>query len=190
MIAADSLALLERNAQLHRRILALAGILATAAILLLTGYCTGGRRTRTGLAIAAIHAKQDTIRDTIRVVEQRLVVDTQRVRVTADGATVARAAFDSAEHAVLAIADTSSVLPDSIVLPALHVCDQALARDSIAYVALAANLTDMTIDRNAQRDRADGDEAEMKILKPPKFGFKSGLATGLALMIGLAHFVR
>lgn len=187
MNAADGITALEREAALHRSLFTALGILAVAALLLLAGYCAGGRRAPINSAVAAINGKRDTLRDTIRVVEQRLVVDTMRVRVTADGATVARTSFDSAEKTVIAAANRSDSVASSAVIPAMHLCDVALVKDSIAYAALKVNLADMEIDRNAQRDRADNDEAELKILKPPRLTFTEGAIAGATLVLAVTH---
>jgi hypothetical protein len=190
MNAADGITALEREAALHRSLFTAFGIVAVAAVLLLAGYCAGGRHVKTNLAVAAINAKRDTLRDTIRVAEVRLIHDTVAQHATKAKADTARTSFDSAEKTVIAAANRSDSVASSTVIPAMHLCDVALAKDSIAYVALSATLADMTIDRNAQRGRADNDEAELKILKPPRFGFKSGAASAAAVILLIAHFVR
>jgi hypothetical protein len=187
MNAADGITALERDAKLHRSLFTAFGVGAVAALLLLAGYCAGGRHVKTNLAVAAIDARRDTLRDTIRVAEQRLVHDTVLARATKATADTARATFASAEATVDAAASRSDSVASSTVVPAMHLCDVALAKDSIAYVAVVATLADMTIDRNAQRDRADADEAELKILKPPRFGLKDGIVLGATAALAVTH---
>lgn len=161
-----------------------------AASIALFAYCAGSERGAKHTTIAAIVAHRDTVLDTIRVVEQRLRVDTVRVRVTADGAQKQRAAFDSAARAVEAVAETAPSVPTTLVLPALHVCRQALAADSTAYTAVVATLADMTESRDAEHAARLDDERELKVLKPPRFGFRSGLLVGIAAVAAVVHFVR
>lgn len=189
MSAADSLKSLEQRA-LAMRSLRVVLIVAVALLVLLATYCAGRAHGAKDQKITVLDSVHTVLVDTIHAVEHRIVVDTQRVRVAKDGATVAHAAFDTAAAQVLAVADTARSIPDSLVVPAIHLCTTALTADSIAYVALGAAFTDMTTDRNAQRDRADTDEAEMKILKPPRFGFKTGAVTGVLAVLTLLHFLR
>jgi hypothetical protein len=74
------------------------------------------------------------------------------------------------------------------VIPALYACSQAIQADTIAYRAEAVALTDMTTDRDLWKARAELDETNMP--KPSRFGFKSGVAAGAALVALIVHFVR
>jgi hypothetical protein len=167
----------------------LAVFAGAAALLFALGFCTGTSHAPNP-AIAQLDAHRDTVRDTIRVVEARIHVDTVRVAATVATAKLERRAVDSTERVVLAVADTSSTVPSSLVIPALDVCDQALAADSAVYLALQATLADMTTARNAERDRADTDERETKLLKPPRFGFLSGLLSGAGAVVGVIWLAR
>lgn len=153
-------------------------------------YCGGVRRGRTAASVAAIEAHRATVMDTIHVVERRVVVDTQRVRVTSATASIARASSDSAVRAVTALADSAPSAPIALALPALHVCQQAITADTIAYRAQATALADMTEDRDAQQARAEDDERELKVVRPSRIGFKSGVAVGVAIVAAVVHFLR
>ena len=187
MTAADSLAQLEERA-LHIR--ALRWILLVAFVLLALGgtYCAGRSH---GIASVRTHTA-DSVRviqkDTIRVVETRLLRDTVRVRDTRAKADSARGAFVAADSTLEATADTAASLPTSLVLPALHTCEQAIAADTVAYVAVVAELADMTEDRNVWKARAQNDEANTP--KVPYFGFKSGITAGVLAVLALLHFAH
>jgi hypothetical protein len=99
----------------------LAVFAGAAALLFALGFCTGTSHAPNP-AIAQLDAHRDTVRDTIRVVEARIHVDTVRVAATVATAKLERRAVDSTERVVLAVADTSSTVPSSLVIPALHVC--------------------------------------------------------------------
>jgi hypothetical protein len=161
-----------------------------AFILLAFAYCAGSKHGSTAAIVGQIHAHRDTVLDTIRVVERRLVVDTQRVRVTQTVAVAKRAEFDSAAKAVTAVADTAPNAPISLALPALHVCQQAIDAGTVAYNAVVANLADMAASRDAEHAARMDDERELKVLKPPRFGFRSGLVTGIAIVAAAVILVR
>ncbi|HEX6462803.1 MAG TPA: hypothetical protein VFZ98_00065 [Vicinamibacterales bacterium] len=152
-------------------------------------YAAGARHGRNAATLAQLEAHRATVMDTVRVVERRLVVDTQRVRVTAHAAAEQRAAFDSSAKAVTALADSQPATPIALALPAIHLCQQTIAADTVAYAAVVATLGDMTTDRDAQRARAEDDERELK-LSHPRFGFRSGLAVGAAVVAAVVHFLR
>lgn len=162
---------------------------AGAVVLAFALYCGGLARGERTTAIGQIRAHRDTVMDTVRVVEQRLRVDTVRVRETAQAAQDRRAAFDSAARAVAVLADSEPETPVALALPALQVCRQALAADTIAYRAVVAELRDMTEDRDAQRKRAQDDERELNVGRQ-RFGFRTGAAVGVAVVVMAARLVR
>lgn len=190
MTASDSLEQLERRATgaVGGFRAAIAVVLAIVALDL--AYCAGSRTGGRAAKVAAFDARRDTLRDTIKVVEERIRTDTIRLRVTSATAQTARARFDSAETRVLAIADTATTVATAAVLPALHACDQAIVADSLAFRAQAATLTDMTRDRDAWKARATTDEQEILELRPRKLGFRSGLAAGAGAVIAFVLLVR
>lgn len=164
-------------------------ILGGALALLTLGFCAGIKHAPNPV-VAQLHAHQDTVRDTIRVTEQRLRVDTVFAREKKAAAAVAHQAFDSAERAIAVIADTGSAIPTAIVMPALHVCAEALLADSISYAALEVSFADLAKHDRAETDRADSDEREMKIMKPPSLGFKSGFVAGILAAAGAVWLAK
>ena len=162
---------------------------ATGAILLAIALYSSeralGARTVT---VEEVRASRDTVMDTVRVVERRLRVDTVRVRETERVAEQRRGVFDSVAQSVTA-ASAAGLDPAALAMPAIQSCQQALAADTIAYRAVAANLQDMTEDRDAQRQRAADDERELRV-GSKRLGFRSGFAVGLALVAAIHVIVR
>lgn len=188
MTAAELLARAERRAKtVHVSKLALEAVFYVGLALAL--YIAGARHGRTSATVAAIQAHRDTVMDTITVVEKRLVVDTQHVRVTDAAAVAQRTVADSAVRAVQALADSEPSAPITLALPAIHVCQQAIVADTIAYTAVSSALADMTADRNAQRTRADDDERELQAARP-RFGFRTGVVIGAGVVLTLVHFLH
>ena len=188
MIAADGIALLEKGAALKRRIRMAIAVCLGAAVLLAASYCAGKSRGAADVRTHVADSIRKVQKDTIRVVEQRIVRDTVILHAAAAKADTARTTFHVAEAAVEGVADTSATLPTSLVMPALHTCEQAITADTVAYVAVVAELLDMTEDRNVWKARAQNDEANTP--KVPYFGFKSGVLAGAAVVIALLHFAR
>lgn len=190
MSAADEIAALQRNAELMKRVRLGALIVIGIVVLLVAGYCAGTHHAAaraTAGQLAQLQAEHKTITDTIVKLERRLVVDTQRVRVATARADSARARYDTAASAVLAAADTAPATSITAAVPAIHLCNDALAASDTEKIALRAELADMTEDRDAQRARADNDEAQAKIFKPPRLGFRSGVIAGAAVVLAVTH---
>jgi hypothetical protein len=188
MTAADRAVWIARIESL-RGLVTKANLIIVATVLLALGLYFAGRARGEQLEKDRAFARShQALVDTIKVVETRYVRDTVKVRVTAAKADTARAVYTSVAAKVEAIADTSATVPSNLVIPALHACAQAIQADTIAYRAQAAALSDMTIDRDLWKARALLDETDMP--KPPRIGFKSGVAAGAAVVALLVHFLR
>lgn len=173
-------------------------VVVGAVALLIVGafaFCAGERHVEHSDSlkqIAALHARRDTATDTIRVVEHRIVVDTQRVRVTVAVAQQATARFDTAAAALTAAADSGSTgtVPIALALPPIEACHTAIVAKDSVIAAQATVIHDVTVDRDAWKTRALSDEAADKLRAPSRFGFKSGAFVGVAIVAALVHFVR
>lgn len=190
MSAADEIAALERNAALIKRVRLGALILVGIVVLLVAGYCAGTHHAatrETAGQLAQLKAEHRTLVDTIHQVERRIVVDTQRVRSTAAKSDTTRGRSDSTTAAVLAMAATAPSTSITAAVPAIHLCNDALAASDTEQIALRAELADMTEDRDAQTARADNDEEQMKKFKPPRFGFRSGVIVATTLTLAVTH---
>lgn len=153
-------------------------------------WCAGSSYGAAKQKTAAYDSVRAVRVDTIRAVETRFVHDTVTMRVATAHADSARREFSVAEASLDSAAARSDSVSSKLVVPAIHTCDAALVADTLKYLTAIGSLADMTTDRNAQRDRADGDEAEMKILKPPRFGFRSGALAGVLAVLTVLHFVK
>lgn len=130
---------------------------------------------------------RDTVVDSIRVVEQRIKYDTIRVRVAEQHTAAAIVAFDSAAARVEAVADTSSVVPTSLVLPEIQTCrdmrDSLLVQLDIRKVYERDDADEIAL----QKRRADLAEAQLAKQKPPRIGFKSGVVAGVTVALAVTH---
>ena len=79
-------------------------------------------------------------------------------------------------------------IPVTIAMPEIQTCRSALTASDSALTILQAQFQDMQKDRDTWKKRADNDEAAQP--KPARLGFKSGLATGVGLVLLLVHLVK
>lgn len=165
-----------------RRAIALVALLALAPLSYRIGR-TDGHRERDADAYRTVH---DTIVRTERVVEQRLRVDTVRVRVATAIADSARARFDSAAIAIALAADSLPALPDTLVLPAVVACRSALDADSTLIAELRITVDDALHYGALEQRRAE--LAEHELAHRSRFGFKSGAVLG-AVVVSAFHFL-
>lgn len=138
---------------------------------------------------ATLDVERGIIHDTIKVVEQRLRVDTVRARADQARSDTAIAASDSAIAKVEAVADTSAFVPTSLVLPEIQAC-KAVQHDLLEQIdGLKVDKRDLAEDVSLQTQRAElAERAEKK--EKHRFGFKSGVATGVTLLALVLHFAR
>lgn len=135
---------------------------------------------------------RDTARDTIHVVEKRIVVDTQRVVIRKLAADSAVAKFDSAAHALQSVADTShsGTVPLSVAMPPVTACHEALAKKDALVAAKDAELFDVGIDRDSWKKYAlAGDSVAKLTPHPSRVGFKTGVVVGIAAAAAFVHYV-
>ena len=129
-----------------------------------------------------------------QVIEARIVARGAVAVKQANEATRQRIIYrDAAEH-VRIVSDTvlrvDSVLvhvPMPVVREIIR-CDSTVRADSLAFHVVAAQLDDMTHDRDTWRERALFDEQHQP--KPSRVGFKSGVAAGVGVVAILVHFLR
>lgn len=173
-----------------RRWLTRVNILAAAiGAAVVMAYCSGKRAGVRQSDAAHYRVIRDTLVETIRVVNERLRVDTVRVRIAATKADSSQRAFARADSAVRAVADTSPVVPSALVLPALHACELALADKDSVIAAERQAFMDAMQGKAAEQRRADLAEQQLAA-GHAGFGFKSGVAAGAALVAVLVKVLR
>jgi hypothetical protein len=160
------------------------------AVLVVGGYLRGRSDGRRKAEAEHYQAHRQRVLDTIRVIEQRLRVDTVRVRVAVAKADTSQRAFVVADSTVRAVADTSLVVPTPLVLPALHACEVALDDKDAVIREKDHMLTDALRWGDEQQQRAILAEQELETQRPSRFGFKSGLALGIGIAVAIAHGVH
>jgi hypothetical protein len=76
-------------------------------------------------------------------------------------------------------------------IPALiRRADATIIADSIAAQGTQALLADVTRERDLWKQRAELAEAQVKALRPSRFGIKSGFVAGLGVAALLVHFLK
>jgi len=87
--------------------------------------------------------------------------------------------------------DTTLTLTVPKEIPALiRSADTVVIVDSLAFKAKVAELDDMRASRDAEKQRADNAEAELKARRPPRFGLKAGLALGASAVGLLVYLIK
>lgn len=164
-------------------------VFVALAVVIGFSYCAGSHAGERKADAAHYRVIRDTLVDTIRVVNERLRVDTVRVRIAAAKADSSQRAFARADSAVRAVADTSPVVPSSLVIPALHACEQALTDKDSVIAAEHRAFMDAMQGKAAERQRADLAEQQLAAGRS-RFGFKTGAAAGAALVALAAKVLR
>jgi hypothetical protein len=118
--------------------------------------------------------------------------------------STARAAVTITSDTTVTVHDSSYAVPQGVTAT-IHQDDATIAADSLALRAaqldvqalgvvvdsLRVQLTDATADAANWKQTANVQAAQLAVSQPKhRFGFKSGVATGLGLAIAIVHFVR
>jgi hypothetical protein len=200
MTAADRLAQLHiaetlRDAWSKSRWLIVALLVATTL-----AYCDGSRHGAAVERLRVVDSVRSVFADSSRIIEQRLEAHAPLVQQAVARVDTIRVAYErAAEHVAehVAILDDSTVsvdsappthsLPASLVIPELRVCAQLDTTSTAAIRVQAAQIADLTTDRNTWRDRALLDEANTPT--PPRFGLRTGIAIGATIAVVLLHLL-
>lgn len=193
MTAADRILVagaLERVRATARRWVPIACI-ATAA--LTAAYCHGVTTGEVRIRTAMTDSLRHVLADSSKQIEARLAARAPTIVTAIARVDTVRVAYHAAAAHVAVVSDTvlrvDSVLVN-VPMPVVQViqrCESLVVADSIALHVVAAQLTDMTADRDAWRSRAQLDEANTP--HPSRFGFKAGLLTGAGVALLVLHFL-
>lgn len=193
MSAADRIQALEQRA-MRMQDAKLWLLLLTVFVAFGITFCAGDSHGRAAQRAATADSVRHVLADSSKAIEKRLAarapmidqaqarVDTARVRYRASAAKVQ-------------VANDTTLLIDAVPVPTLPaVAERIQSADSLVTTLTikdsvgVAQLQDMTADRNTWRDRALLDEANAS--KPSRFGFKSGVAVGITVVVTIVHFLR
>jgi hypothetical protein len=134
--------------------------------------------------------------DTIHIIERQLVIDSVRVAATHDTAMRAREAHAASAAHVSLLSDTLVAVDSGPALPVpaaigleLRTCRSAIRADSIDYQAIRQQLSDTRADRDKWRTYAQKGDS-LYAADHPRFGFKSGVATGAGLVLAIIALLK
>lgn len=164
-------------------------VLGAFAVLTLT-YCNGSAHGRAAERRAMADSVRKILADSSARIETRIVTRIDTIRLATKVATAQRRAATKAIDAVKLYVDSmphADSLPIDLVLPAIKSCERALAADSIQVAVMAAQIDDITTDRDVWKARALLDERNQP--KRSRFGFKAGVGAGAAAVLAIAHFL-
>lgn len=161
---------------------------------LVLAYCGGASRAANRAAVST----QRALADSSKAIEARMSARTIVIQHTDTLVVQARLAH-AAAVAPIAIVDDSTVrivagvdsgppvhqIPAAIAIPEIRTCTAALVVDSIRDRATAAQLQDMTKDRDIWKTRALNAESRI-----PTLGIRAGMAIGAGAVALLAFLVR
>jgi hypothetical protein len=169
-------------------------VVLAAVALLVFAYCSGRSAGERRIRTAVVDSMRHVLADSTRALEARLVADAIVTTHQSAIATRERIVYREAAAKVTPVSDTV-LRVDSVLVhvpaPVVQViarCDSVVTADSLTIVAVAAQLHDMTLDRDVWRARAELDERTQP--RPPRFGFKTGLGAGVVLVAAVLHFLK
>jgi hypothetical protein len=160
-------------------------------VIVLAAFCAGQSHQRDRDA----QARHKTLVDSAKHLETRIDTRAPVVQQTQHAATIAQAKHAAAARtfdAHVEILDDSTVrvdsgppvheLPAALTIPEIRTARAALDTTAIALTVTAAQLTDMTADRDVWRRIATE--------KHSRFGLKTGLAIGASAVALAFHFLK
>jgi len=166
-------------------------ITAAAVVATLTfTYCAGkstGRNEERGRMADSV---RKVLADSSHRIETRIVHRTDTLTIVKQVATNERAAAHRAIQDVQRVIDSvphADSLPTALVVPAIQTCAKALVADSIEVTVMAAQIADLTADRDVWKARALMDE---KAQHHSRFGLKTGIAIGATVVALAAKLLR
>jgi hypothetical protein len=196
MTAAQGLRKLEQRALAMKASRTTVAIALVAAALVVA-YCSGRTSGIRSAQKTAADSARRVLAESSAVIEKRIAARTVVIHQVDTIAVRARQAH-AAAAAHVAIIDDSTVrvdsgppvheIPATIAIPEIRTCAAAITADTIDARAVVAQLADVTKDRDAWKQRALTDEANAP--KAPRFGIKTGVAIGAALVVAVLHLVR
>lgn len=188
MTAADKFALDAIKATVVAHTAKIATVIAIIGTLTLT-YCagksTGQSEERSRMADSVRHV----LADSSRRIETRIEHRTDTLKIVQRVATQERHDAHQAIQDVQRVIDSvphADSLPVSLVVPAIQTCARALVADSIEVNVMAAQIDDLTKDRDVWRSRALMDEKQSH----SRFGLKTGVAIGATVVAVIVKVLR
>lgn len=173
-------------------------IVVALAVLVAGSYCAGKSSQKRADAAEQYAKARAVIHDTLRVVNDRLRVDTVRVYATSLSASKARVAHDSAASRIAIVNDSTvrvdhgqaeTEIPASVVIPELRTCNAAIVADTLALHVAGIALRDAVERGDYEAKRADLAEQQVK-RSHPRFGWRSGFIMGGSVVAILAKVLR
>lgn len=163
-------------------------VIVVLAIALVFSYCSGRASKNREVSASQYAATEDLFRDTVQVLKDRLRVETLLVVKYVKVAAKARETYTKTVAPVLAMSDSASI-PASLVIPAIKACDVALASADSVNAGYQRALADAV--KRGDYALAGWDSTVRQLRKSkPRFGFKSGLFSGIALTATLVKALR
>lgn len=170
---------------------------AVVAVVLAWTFHAGRAAGANAERARTVDSVRTVIADSSKAIEQRMAVRAPLIVKADTAASVARAKHAAIAQRIVPVTDSTvsidgaapvSVVPASLVIPEIRTCQAAMMADTIDAGLIRAQLAEMTDDRDKQRARWELDEANAP--KIPRFGFKSGLVAGVALVVSLLTLAR
>ncbi len=166
-------------------------VVIVALVIALVGmYCAGRSAKARDFAAEQYAANHLFLNDTIKRVEVQYKYRVDTLRIHTKAAAVARVEHDKAVTPVVALLDSGAqTIPASLVLPAIQTCEVALRADSLVMLTTRQAMADLAARIDLQAKRADLAENQLKHGRS-RFGYKWGLASGIAITAGLVRLLR
>ncbi len=165
-------------------------VIVALSVIVVAVYCAGRSSKARDLSEEQYAANHLFLHDTLKLVDVRLKVDTLwRIKMV-KAATVARSAHDTAADRVVTLVTSGETsIPASLVLPEIKTCEAALLADSLALASWSQSFKDAVTRGDYQTKRADMAEDQLKHAKP-RFGFRSGVMSGIVVTAGLVRLLK
>lgn len=172
-------------------------LIAVVGFVTLVGFafCAGRSAGASGERSKMADSVRQVLADSSKAMERRMEARAPAIVTASARVDTVRIAYRAAAARIVPVSDTTvsidggapvSVVPASLVIPPLRLCAQLDTVTVLKDTLVAAQLVDMTKDRNSWRDRAHLDEAQ----RGSRFGFKSGVVIGAAIVGLIVHAVR
>lgn len=191
----EQLRTLERRAAVFNRVRSIGAIGLVLVVLVGFAYCAGHSAGASGERSAMADSVRRVLADSSKAIEHRLDARAPIIAQAKARVDTTRVAYRAAAAHIVPVSDTTvsidgaapvSVVPASLVIPPIRLCAQLDTATTFSDSTVAAQLADMTRDRDTWRERAQRDEAQ----RGSRFGFKSGAVLGAAVVALLAHLVK
>jgi hypothetical protein len=194
MMAADRLRALHWWEQARQLLTRVNVFVVAGATVVLIAYAAGHRQGEAKARTHMADSVRDVLADSSKAIEQRMASRAPVIAKAAANVDSARATYHTARTKVVIVSDTVLRVDSQYVSVPFPVVQVIQSGDSLeaAHVfrdsVTAAQLVDVTHDRDTWKARALLDEANTP--KLPRFGFTTGVVTGIAIVLAVVHLLR